>query len=196
MKKSTIIILSLVVAFLIATLSLQNSYNKMVEMEESVSKAWAQVENQYQRRMDLIPNLVNSVKGSISAEKDILESVIKARASATSITVDPSKLSPEQIASYQQAQDGLSTALGRLLVVVEKYPDLQSIQGFSDLRVQLEGTENRISIERRNFNETVAMYNTYIKKFPTNIMARLFGFNEKGYFKAVAGSESVPEVKF
>lgn len=197
MNKTLIIVLAVLGVFgLFAFFSFKNTYNKMVELEEAVNKSWSQVENQYQRRMDLVPNLVNTVKGAVSAEKDILESVMKARASATSVSVDASKLSPDQIANFQQAQDGLSSALARLMVVVEKYPELRSIQGFSDLRVQLEGTENRISVERRNFNETVGVYNTYLRKFPNNIYAGMFGFSQKGYFKASAGAEKAPEVQF
>ncbi|MFQ3576485.1 MAG: LemA family protein [Cytophagales bacterium] len=195
-KTGIILIVTLVVFALFTFFSFKNTYNKIVELEESVNKNWSQVENQYQRRMDLIPNLVNTVKGAVTSEKDILESVVKARATATSVNVDASKLSQEQITNFQQAQDGLSTALGRLMVIVEKYPELQSIQGFSDLRVQLEGTENRISVERRNFNETVGIYNTYIRKFPNNVYAGFFGFSQKGYFKSSVGAENAPEVKF
>lgn len=195
-KTGWIVIAGIALFVLFAFFSFKNTYNKIIELEEGVNKSWAQVENQYQRRMDLIPNLVNTVKGAVSAEKDILESVLKARAAATSVNVDASKLSQDQIANFQQAQDGLSSALGRLMVIVERYPELKSIQGFSDLRVQLEGTENRIAVERKNFNETVGYYNTYIRKFPNNVYSGFFGFSQKGYFKATAGAEKAPEVTF
>ena len=168
----------------------------MVTTEESISASWAQVENQYQRRADLIPNLVNTVKGYADFEQETLTQVIEARAKATSISVDPNNLSPQAIDNFEQAQQGLSSALGRLLVTIERYPDLKASQQFQQLQVQLEGTENRIAVERRNFNEQVQSYNTYIKTFPKNIYANLFGFESKGYFQATTGAEKAPEVSF
>ncbi len=168
----------------------------MVTTEESISASWAQVENQYQRRADLIPNLVNTVKGYADFEQETLTQVIEARAKATSISVDPNSLSPQAIDNFEQAQQGLSSALGRLLVTIERYPDLKASQQFQQLQVQLEGTENRIAVERRNFNEQVQSYNTYIKTFPKNIYANLFGFESKGYFQATTGAEKAPEVSF
>jgi len=193
MNKNLLIGLGIAAVLVIFTVT---SYNGLVGKEETVTQQWAQVENVYQRRSDLIPNLVNTVKGGVSSEKDILESVITARAKATQVTVDPSKLTPEQIQNFQGAQDGLSSALGRLMVVVEKYPDLQSIAGFTDLRAQLEGTENRITVERKKFNEVVQTYNTSMRSFPSNIFAGIFGFEKKGYFTAAAGADKAPEVKF
>ena len=172
------------------------SYNNLVEKEEAVTKQWAQVENSYQRRADLIPNLVNTVKGYADFEKSTLEAVITARSKATGITVDPTNLTPEKIKQFQQAQDQLSGALSRLLVTVEKYPELKANQNFLELQAQLEGTENRISVERGKFNEMVEVFNVYLRKFPTNIIAGMFGFEKKGYFQAAAGSEKAPEVKF
>lgn len=172
------------------------SYNNLVEKEEAVTKQWAQVENSYQRRADLIPNLVNTVKGYADFEKSTLEAVINARSKATGITVDPTNLTPDKIQQFQQAQDQLSGALSRLLVTVEKYPELKANQNFLELQAQLEGTENRISVERGKFNEMVEAFNVYLRKFPTNIIAGMFGFEKKGYFQAAAGAEKAPEVKF
>ncbi len=171
-------------------------YNSLVTKEEGVTAAWAQVENVYQRRADLIPNLVNTVKGYADFEKGTLTAVIEARSKATSVTIDPTKLNESNIQQFQQAQDGLSSALSRLMVVVEKYPDLKANQNFMDLQAQLEGTENRIATERRNFNQTAQDYNTQIRRFPSNIFAGLFGFDKKAYFQAEAGAEKAPEVKF
>lgn len=171
-------------------------YNGLVSKEESVQSAWSQVENVYQRRMDLIPNLVNTVKGAAEFERSTLEDVIAARASATQVKVDPSNLSEENIAQYQKAQDALGGTLSRLLVSVERYPDLKASQSFRDLQSQLEGTENRITVERQKFNETVKVYNTQIRRFPHNIIAGMFGFEKKGYFQASEGAETAPEVSF
>lgn len=171
-------------------------YNSMVEKQEAVTAQWSQVENVYQRRADLIPNLVNTVKGAANFETETLEKVIKARAEATSVKIDPTNLTPESIAKFQKAQEGLSGALGRLMVVAEKYPELKANQNFLELQSQLEGTENRITVERKKFNETVQDYNTYIRKFPNNFVAGMFSFDKKGYFEAVAGSDKAPEVKF
>jgi LemA protein len=171
-------------------------YNSMVKLDEKVSGQWAQVENVYQRRADLIPNLVNTVKGYANFEKDVLTSVTEARAKATSVNVDPSKLTPESIKQFQAAQGQLSSALSKLLVVVEKYPDLKANQNFLELQAQLEGTENRITVERNKFNTVTQEYNTKIRSFPNNITAGLFGFSKKGYFEAEKGSEKAPEVQF
>lgn len=171
-------------------------YNSMVKLDEQVSGQWAQVENVYQRRADLIPNLVNTVKGYADFEKDVLTSVTEARSKATSVNVDASKLSPESIKQFQQAQGQLTSALSKLLVVVEKYPDLKANQNFLELQAQLEGTENRITVERNKFNEVTKEYNTKIRTFPNNITAGMFGFEKKGYFEAEAGAEKAPEVKF
>ncbi len=181
---------------LVVVLSMISSYNKMVRYEEEVRSQWAQVENVYQRRADLIPNLVNTVKGYAEHEKSTLTQVIEARAKATSVRVDPDKLDPQSLQKFQAAQDQLSAALGKLLVVVEHYPELKANQNFLELQAQLEGTENRIATERRRFNEVTRKYNTFIKRFPQVLYARLFGFEEKGYFKAAEGAEKAPEVKF
>jgi len=171
-------------------------YNKMVSLDEEVSGAWSQVENVYQRRSDLIPNLVSTVKGYADFEKETLTGVIEARAKATSVSIDPSKLDETSIAKFQQAQQGLSSALSKLMVVVEKYPDLKANQNFLELQSQLEGTENRITMERQNFNKAVKTYNTYIRKFPNNLISGMFGFEKKGYFKADDGAEKAPKVEF
>lgn len=196
MKKSWIVIGVIVVLVFIIYRLFAGSYNNMVSKEEDVKSQWAQVENSYQRRSDLIPNLVSTVKGYAEFEKSTLTEVIQARASATSMKIDANNLSPENIAKFQQAQDGLSGALSRLLVSVEKYPDLKANQNFLELQSQLEGTENRIAVERGRFNEMVQAYNKYVRSFPNNIFAGFFGFAQKGYFQAVAGAEKAPEVKF
>ncbi len=172
------------------------NYNSLVEKQQNVDQAWAQVENQYQRRADLIPNLVNTVKGYSTHESETLEKVTEARAKATSITIDPANLDEQNLARFQQAQGELSQALGRLLAVTEAYPDLKANENFINLQTQLEGTENRISTERMRYTEAVREYNTSIKKFPTVIYAGWFGFKEKPQFKAEAGAEKAPEVKF
>ena len=171
-------------------------YNKMVQKDEGCSKAWADVENAYQRRMDLIPNLVKTVQGAADYEKGTLTEVIEARAKATSVQVDPSNLTEESIAKFQAAQDQLSSALSRLMVVVERYPELKANQNFLELQAQLEGTENRIAVERGKFNETVNDYNSYIRRFPNNIIAGMFNFDKKGYFKATEGADKAPDVEF
>lgn len=168
----------------------------MVSKDENVKGKWAQVENAYQRRADLVPNLVNTVKGAASHEKETLEAVVNARAKATQVTVDPSELTEESIAQFQQSQDALSQSIGRLLVSVEAYPDIKANENFRDLQAQLEGTENRISVERRAYNEAVQDYNTTVRRFPNNIMAGIFGFKTKGTFKATEGSDVAPEVSF
>ena len=171
-------------------------YNGMVRLDEQVQSQWAQVQNVYQRRADLIPNLVNSVKGAANFEKETLTQVIEARAKATSITVDPDKLTPENIQKFQQAQGQLSTALGRLMMVTENYPQLKANQNFLELQAQLEGTENRITVERQKFNEVTMAYNSKIRTFPNNLTAGLFGFEKKGYFEAEAGAQKAPKVEF
>jgi LemA protein len=184
------------VAVVIAVLFSSCGYNKMVSMDEQVTSQWAQVENVYQRRADLIPNLVNTVKGYAEHEKETLEGVIEARSKATAVNIDPTKLTPEALQQFNNAQDGLSSALSRLMVVVEKYPDLKANQNFLDLQAQLEGTENRITVERQKFNETTMTYNAYIRKFPQVIYSGWFGFEKKTYFEAQQGAEKAPEVKF
>ncbi len=171
-------------------------YNTIVTKQEATKKAWAQVENVYQRRMDLIPNLVNTVKGAADFEKTTLTQVVEARAKATQMTVDASKLSPDQIKAFQSSQGELSQALGRLMVVAEQYPQLRATEAFRDLQVQLEGTENRITVERKKFNDIVGDYNTYIKRFPNNIFAGMMGAEEKGYFEMTEGADVAPEVQF
>jgi LemA protein len=192
MKKLRFGLIAVVVAFLFSSCG----YNKMVEMDEQVTSQWAQVENVYQRRADLIPNLVNTVKGYAAHERETLEGVIEARSKATSVNIDPKNLTPETIQQFNQAQEGLSSALSRLMVVVERYPDLKANQNFLDLQAQLEGTENRITVERQKFNQTTQTYNAYIRKFPQVIYAGWFGFDKKIYFEAQQGAEKVPEVQF
>lgn len=172
------------------------SYNSMVKMDENVKGKWGNVQTQYQRRADLIPNLVNTVKGEANFEKSTLTEVTEARAKATSIQVDPTKLTPETIQKYQAAQGQLSTALGRLLVASENYPNLKSNAAFEGLQAQLEGTENRITVARKDFNDAVQEYNSKIRSFPANITAKMFGFSEKGYFQADAASAKAPTVQF
>ncbi len=196
MKRGTIILLVIAGAFLLLVFNGCGSYNNMVSKQEATSSAWSQVENVYQRRLDLIPNLVNTVKGVANFEQKTLTDVINARASATQVKVDASKLSPEQIQKFQASQGELSQALGRLMVVAEQYPQLKATQNFLELQSQLEGTENRIAVERQKFNEIVKEYNTYVRKFPQVIYAGMFGFDKKGYFEAVTGAEKAPEVKF
>ncbi len=196
MKKKWIILIVVVVLLLVGYSNIKGTYNTMVLRDEGINTSWAQVENQYQRRVDLIPNLVNTVKGYANFEQETLTGVIEARSKATAVTIDPSNLSPEAIANFDQAQQGLSSALSRLLVTVERYPDLKASTQFQQLQVQLEGTENRIAVERRNFNQEVQGYNTYIRSFPKNLYANLFGFDQKGYFQAISGAETAPKVTF
>jgi LemA protein len=171
-------------------------YNSMVEKQEAVTAQWSQVENVYQRRADLIPNLVSTVKGYAAHEKETLVGVVEARAKATSVNIDPSKLDASSIQKFQAAQDGLSSALSKLMVVVERYPDLKANQSFLELQSQLEGTENRIAVERKKFNEAARGYNTYIRKFPNNFVAGWFDFEKKDYFEATKGAEEAPKVEF
>ncbi|MBA4056034.1 MAG: LemA family protein [Marivirga sp.] len=196
MKKGLIVIGVIVIIGLILYSFFAGRYNTMVELQERIPKEWAQVESQYQRRADLIPNLVNTVKGYANFEQETLTKVIEARASATQVKIDPSNITPEQLQQFQQAQNGLSSALSRLLVVAENYPELKANQNFLDLQAQLEGTENRIAVARNRFNEVVEPYNVYIKRFPTNMLAGMYGFTSKGYFEAAPGSENAPTVQF
>ena len=193
MKKSTIIIIAVAVLAVVWGIT---GYNGLVGMDEGVQTKWADVETQYQRRADLIPNLVNTVKGYAAHESETLQAVVEARAKATSVNIDPSNMSAEQIANFQKAQDGVSSALGRLLVTVEKYPDLKANENFKELQAQLEGTENRISVARRDYNEAARKYNTSLRSFPKNILAGMFGFEKKAYFEAQEGSEQAPIVQF
>ncbi len=195
-KKGLITIIIIVVVVLAIYLWIKGAYNGCVTRQESVESQWAQVENVYQRRADLVPNLVATVKGYAAHEQGTLIAVIEARAKATSIIVDPSELDPEDIAKFQAAQDQLSGALSRLLVTVEQYPDLKASENFLALQSQLEGTENRITVERQKFNEAARNYNQYIRKFPRNIIASMFDFEKVGYFKAQAGAEVAPKVEF
>lgn len=173
-----------------------NVYNSLVEGQEEVESAWSQVENQYQRRADLVPNLVATVKGYASHEQETLEGVIAARSKATQITINPDEITPEQLAAFQAAQGELSQALGRLLAVAESYPDLKANTNFRDLQAQLEGTENRIAVARQNFNDTAKRYNTAVRRFPSNIIAAVFGFEKKPYFEAEAEAKKAPKVEF
>jgi len=171
-------------------------YNNMVTLQEGVTSQWGNVETQYQRRADLIPNFVNTVKGAAAFEQETLTQVIEARAKATQITLDPTNMTAENMQQFQAAQGELSSALSRLMVVVEKYPELRATQNFRDLQVELEGTENRISVERRKFNEVAKIFNTFIRRFPQNFFAGMFGFTARPYFEAMDGAEKAPEVKF
>ncbi|TRZ66179.1 LemA family protein [bacterium] len=185
-------------SFLFIILSFNGcGYNTMVTLEEQVNQAWAQVENQYQRRADLIPNLVKTVQGAADFEKGVLTEVTEMRSRAGQVKLSPQDLNdPEKFKQFEQAQNNLSSSLSRLLVVVEKYPDIKANQNFQQLQVQLEGTENRIAVERKKFNETVQEFNTKVRSFPTLIFAKLFGFKEKQYFKGKEGSENAPDIKF
>ncbi len=196
MKRSYIVIAVIVLLVIIVYSSFKGSYNNMVSYEENIKSQWSQVENVYQRRADLIPNLVNTVKGYAEHEKEALSAVVEARSKATSTNINANNLSPEQLQEFQNAQSGLSSALSRLMVVVERYPNLKANQNFLELQAQLEGTENRIAVERRKFNETVRNYNTFIRKFPKNIYASMFNFEEKPYFEAEEKAEEAPVVEF
>ena len=171
-------------------------YNGLVSMDEQVAGKWANVETQYQRRADLIPNLVNTVKGYATHEQETLEGVIEARSKATQIKVDASELTPERLAQFQRAQGELTAALGKLLAIREQYPDLKANQNFLELQAQLEGTENRIAVARTRFNHATRQYNVTIRRFPANLIAGMFGFDQKAYFAAEEGAQTVPEVKF
>lgn len=196
MKKSLVVIIVIAVVALFLFMWVNSKYNSMVTAEEEVSTEWAKVESQYQRRADLIPNLVSTVKGYAAHEERTLTAVIEARAKATSITIDPSNLTEESLQQFQGAQDQISSALSRLMMVREQYPDLKANQQFLELQAQLEGTENRIAVARDRFNEAAKGYNVQIRKFPSNIIASLFGFQAKPYFKSQAGAENAPKVEF
>jgi LemA protein len=197
MSKSSIITIVVILGILlIAFFIFQGRYNKIVTLDEEISEKWSQVENNYQRRLDLIPNLVNTVKGYADFEQETLTAVVEARSKASSVTLKPEELNTETLRQFQAAQDGLSSALSRLLVVVERYPDLKANQNFLDLQAQLEGTENRIANARRKFNESTFAFNSYIRRFPSNLLAAVFGFEVKPYFEGVEGAEDVPEVNF
>ncbi len=195
-KKSWIIIGVILVIVFIIYRFFTGSYNNMVNYDETAITAWSNVENVYQRRADLIPNLVSTVKGYAAHEKETLTEVVEARAKATSINIDAGNLNAATMQQFQQAQAGLSSALSKLMVVVERYPDLKANQNFLELQAQLEGTENRIAVERRRFNESVQVYNTYIRSFPKNMVAGMYGFDRKVQFAADEGADTVPEVKF
>ena len=174
----------------------KNGYNGLVKSQESVEAAWSQVENVYQRRADLIPNLVETVKGYAKHEQETLEGVIEARANATKVTIDPTNMTPEDLQKYQAAQGDVTNALSRLIAVSEAYPDLKANENFKELQSQLEGTENRITVERNKFNEVAKEYNTKRRTFPTNIIAGIFGFGDKPYFQAQPGADVAPKVDF
>ncbi len=196
MKKSLGIIGGLIVIAFFAYQFFVGFYNTGIEYQENAKTAWSKVESAYQRRADLIPNLVNTVKGYAAHEKGTLEAVIKARAAATQTKIDPANITPEQLAKFQQAQQGLSGALSRLLVTVERYPELKADKHFSELQSQLEGTENRIKVERDRYNEAVNVFNKHIKKFPGNLLAGMFGFKEMARFQSDKGAEKAPKVEF
>lgn len=195
MKKNKGLIITVVVIALVAIWGI-SSYNGLVSMDENVSNQWANVETQYQRRSDLIPNLVNTVKGYAKHESETLESVMQARSQATQVKIDPSNCTPQQLAAYQKAQGDVTTALGKLLAITENYPDLKANQNFLELQSQLEGTENRINVARKDFNDTAKKYNTSLRRFPRNIVASMFGFEKRNYFEAEAGAEKAPKVGF
>ena len=196
LSKGWIILIVVVVVFILLFSWGSSSYNNLVSKDQVVQQQWAQVENVYQRRSDLIPNLFNTVKGVANFEQKTLTDVIEARAKATAVTISPKNLDEASMQRFQAAQDNLSSTLSRLMIVTENYPQLKATQNFSELQSQLEGTENRITVERMKFNEVVQDYNTLVKRFPSNLFAGMFGFSEKAYFKAVAGAEKAPEVKF
>lgn len=192
-KKSTIIVIAIVAVVAIWAVS---AYNGLVNLDEGVANKWGDVETQYQRRADLIPNLVNIVKGYATHEQETLESVVAARSQATQIKVDPENLTPEKLAEFQKAQGEVTSALGKLLAITENYPDLKANQNFLELQAQLEGTENRINVARVNFNDATKKYNTAIRRFPKNILAGMFGFEKRSYFEAQDGAETAPQVQF
>lgn len=193
MKKSTIILLVVAAGLVLWGIG---AYNGLVSMEETVEKSWADVESQYQRRADLIPNLVNTVKGYATHEQSTLEGVVEARSKATQITVSAGELTPEKLAEYQAAQGAVSSALGKLLAITENYPDLKANQNFLELQAQLEGCENRIAVARKDFNAVAREYNTAVRRFPKSIFAAIFGFDRKPYFEAEAGADKAPTVNF
>lgn len=197
MKKGCLIAIVAAVAIVLACFGwVKSTYNGFVQQQEGVEAAWAQVENVYQRRADLIPNLVATVKGYAKHEQETLDKVVSARAKATQITVDPTNLTAESLKKYQEAQGELGSALGKLLAITENYPDLKANENFLQLQAQLEGTENRITVERKTFNEVAQTYNSAIRQFPGNIIAGMFGFERKPYFEAESGAEKAPKVEF
>lgn len=193
MKKTWLIVIAVIAVIVIYGIT---AYNSLVSQEEKVGNAWSNVENQYQRRSDLIPNLVNTVKGYAAHEKETFQAVVEARSKATQTTISIDELTPEKMAAYQRAQGEVGSALNRLLAISENYPELKASENFQTLQAQLEGTENRISVERRNLNEAARTYNTAIRRFPKNIFAGMFGFEKRPYFEAEEGAEKAPEVKF
>ena len=196
MKKGLIALIAAAAVLLVGFVWVKNAYNRMVVSDESVQAAWSQVENVYQRRADLIPNLVATVKGYAEHEQNTLDAVVAARSHATSITLDANNLTEEQLADFQQRQSDLSMSLGRLLAITENYPDLKANQNFLELQSQLEGTENRITVARNTFNASAQSFNAYIRRFPNNIVANMFGFEKKAYFQASEGAKEVPTVAF
>lgn len=196
MKKSTLTIIIIAAVIAIIAIWAVSGYNRLVVAQETVTTEWSNVESQYQRRADLIPNLVSTVKGYAAHESQTLEAVVAARAKATQVTVDADDLDEKSIARFQEAQGEVGSAIGRLLMVTENYPDLKANQNFMDLQEQLEGTENRIQVARKNFNSTARAYNTTIRRFPTNILAGMFDFETVAYFKADEGAQNAPKVEF
>lgn len=192
-SKSTMIFIGVIVVIVLWAIS---GYNSLVNMDEGVTNKWSNVETQYQRRVDLIPNLVNTVKGYAKHESQTLEAVMQARSQATQVKIDPSNCTPEQLAAYQKAQGDVTSALGKLLAITENYPDLKANQNFLELQSQLEGTENRITVARKDFNDAANVYNASIRRFPKNILAGIFGFEKHAYFEAEAGAEKAPKVEF
>lgn len=193
MKKSSIILIAVLAVLAVWCIS---AYNTLVQLDENVTAAWGNVETQYQRRADLIPNLVNVVKGYAKHEQGTLTAVIEARSKATSVTIDPSNITPEELAKFQEAQQGVTSALGKLLAVAEAYPDLKADTHFSELQAQLEGTENRIAESRRVFNETAKEYNRKLRTFPNNILGGIFGLSTRSYFESEYGANKAPKVEF
>lgn len=193
MKKSSIILIAVLAVLAVWCIS---AYNSLVQLDENVTAAWGNVETQYQRRADLIPNLVNVVKGYAKHEQGTLTAVIEARSKATSVTIDPSNITPEELAKFQEAQQGVTSALGKLLAVAEAYPDLKADTHFSELQAQLEGTENRIAESRRVFNETAKEYNRKLRTFPNNILGGIFGLSTRSYFESEYGANKAPKVEF
>ncbi|OWR78115.1 LemA family protein [Porphyromonas gingivalis] len=196
MKKGTVTIIAIIAVFVLLFSWGVLKYNGFVDKQEAVNTAWSQVENQYQRRLDLIPNLVETVKGYAAHESETLTAVIEARSKATAANINADNLTEENLAKFQQSQDQLSSALSRLMVVVERYPDLKANQNFRDLQVQLEGTENRITVARQDFNAIAKTYNVAVRRFPANIIAGMMNFDQRPYFKADEGAEKAPQVKF
>ena len=196
MKKGVIILIVVAVVVLGIFMWVKSTYNGLVTKQESVESAWSQVENVYQRRADLVPNLVATVKGYAAHEKETLEGVVNARSKATQMSIDPTKLDEESLKKFQSAQGELGNAIGRLLMITENYPDLKANENFKELQAQLEGSENRITVERQKFNESAKEYNTQIRHFPANIIAGMFGFDRKPYFEAKEGADEAPKVEF